>query len=114
MRHQNTMPPTGIWIGWATIVVATYVLRSATLAMLYRLREQHTVLWSALNLPEPESQRAPRRAAGVDWHVQRFIWSKGPAETGDAILNRSVRIMRAATILIPVGFLIFFAYIPRP
>lgn len=59
----------------------------------------------------PDHQRGPYRAPGVDWRVQRFIWSKGPAEIADPIVQRNVRIMRIATILLTAGFLILIAYV---
>jgi hypothetical protein len=105
------MAHTVLFIGWGMIVVGTIVLRFATIAFLGQMSQGHTVLWSALKLPESATQRGPYRAPGVDWRVQRFIWSNGPADTGDPIVQRSVRIMRIGSILLVAGFVILFAYV---
>jgi hypothetical protein len=105
------MPDALTFVGCGTIFVATLVLRFATIALLRRMEEEHTVLWSARELPESEAQRGPYRAPGVDWRVQRFIWSKDPAETGDPIVERGARIIQIGTILLVVGFVILIAHV---
>jgi hypothetical protein len=110
-QHDTLMLHTVPFIGWATIVVATLVLRFATIALLCRMEEKHTLRWSACQLPESTAQQGPYRAPGVDWRVQRFIWSQGPMETGDPVVQRNAYILRFATILLAAGFIVLIAWV---